>query len=772
MDLNVGSVDYANLVLIIVELCIDLGLYELICMDLLDLMLLASVLGFYVQYILILCMCMYFPVRLAADRIEAYELLLMQVLGLLVLFNFCLSNQNSDHVLCIEGERQALLRFKSGLTDETNRLSSWVDDDIDCCRWVGILCDNSTGHVHRIHLPEPDGQCDYQDYGTPKEYEEASKKRLKGDLSPSLLYLKQLKHLDLSCNDFGGIEVPKFIGSLENLRYLNLSSSNFGGIIPPQLGNLSELRVLALGSFHNRFVPKKTVVWNMQWLSGLRWLYHLDMSGVNLSKASDWHQVINTLPSLVQLHLSNCELSHIHPHVPSINLTLLSLLDLSFNDFNSSTPPWIFMLTNLVSLDLSGCNIHGIIPSSVYSFRNLTSLRFLYLYGYDFMNSSLALKELSNSNLISLDIGSCGTLTLLGIPTTLEVLVLNSNEYRGSLHHFLCSGAAKEIRDLNLGNNHLSGVIPECWEEWPSLVLLNLENNNLYGEIPRTLSSIPSLQFLSIHGNNISGRLPPSLMTLSNLKVLQLGRNKLIGNIPAWIGTKLTLLRILNLKYNEFDGNIPQELCYLSHTQILDLSHNNLSGNIPRCFNNFSVLSGKETDSDVPFYFHVGFASFVAIVGDSLVMKGQEDTYSTILPLVMLIDLSSNKLTGHIPSELTSLVELKSLNLSRNQLSGSIPKKIGNMKALISFDLSVNMLSGELPMSLSKLNFLSSFNVSYNNLTGRVPTSTQIQSLNEPSFFGNKLCGAPLKERDSCVVVEVPVHKKQDKKTIMEQTGD
>nr|GEU84497.1 leucine-rich repeat protein [Tanacetum cinerariifolium] len=54
---------------------------------------------------------------------------------------------------------------------------------------------------------------------------------------------------------------------------------------------------------------------------------------------------------------------------------------------------------------------------------------------------------------------------------------------------------------------------------------------------------------------------------------------------------------------------------------------------------------------------------------------------------------------------------------------------------------------------MSSLSFLSSFNVSYNNLNGRVPSSTQLQSLNESSFFGNRLCGAPLIER---CVVEVP----------------
>ncbi|KAM0066242.1 putative non-specific serine/threonine protein kinase [Helianthus debilis subsp. tardiflorus] len=130
----------------------------------------------------------------------------------------------------------------------------------------------------------------------------------------------------------------------------------------------------------------------------------------------------------------------------------------------------------------------------------------------------------------------------------------------------------------------------------------------------------------------------------------------------------------------------------------------------------------------------------------------------------MLIDLSSNNLTGYIPSELMSLLELTSLNLSINQLSGSIPEKIGNMKELISLDLSVNRLSGELPMSLSSLHFLSSFNVSFNNLTGRIPTGTQLQSFDESTFFGNKLCGAPLTETNGCEPVEAATNTIGEKK--------
>nr|GFA50597.1 putative leucine-rich repeat protein, plant-type [Tanacetum cinerariifolium] len=104
------------------------------------------------------------------------------------------------------------------------------------------------------------------------------------------------------------------------------------------------------------------------------------------------------------------------------------------------------------------------------------------------------------------------------------------------------------------------------------------------------------------------------------------------------------------------------------------------------------------------------------------------------LDLWGLLDLSNNNLVGHIPSELTTLIKLKSLNLSWNHLMGRIPEKVGDMKEVESFDLSMNKLSGGLPMSLSSLKSLSSFNLSRNNLMRKIPSSAQLQSLNESSF--------------------------------------
>lgn len=123
--------------------------------------------------------------------------------------------------------------------------------------------------------------------------------------------------------------------------------------------------------------------------------------------------------------------------------------------------------------------------------------------------------------------------------------------------------------------------------------------------------------------------------------------------------------------------------------------------------------------------------------------KGGQLRYDTILPLVTNIDLSKNNLSGDIPEELASLVELRSLNLSENQLAGVIPDGIGDMKQLESLDLSMNSLSGQIPNSFTLLSSLAYLNLSFNKLTGKIPESTQISGFNGSSFIGNNLCGPP-----------------------------
>ena len=173
--------------------------------------------------------------------------------------NFCTAHSHSE-VRCIESERHALLNFKQHLTDPSNRLASWAAaaSDLDCCHWVGVVCDNRTGHVLQLHLRShypvsieltiyEDELTIYEDYQREAEYEAYSRSRFGGKINPSLLDLKHLIYLDLSGNGFGGIQIPNFLGSMGSLRYLNFSYARFVGLIPHQLGNLSNMHYLNLG---------------------------------------------------------------------------------------------------------------------------------------------------------------------------------------------------------------------------------------------------------------------------------------------------------------------------------------------------------------------------------------------------------------------------------------------------------------------------------------------------------------------------------------------
>ena len=141
---------------------------------------------------------------------------------------------DANNIRCIEGERQALLEFKKGLIDDKNRLSSWGTEYAkkNCCNWEGVQCSNQTGHILQLDL------------------QAGVKPTLRGKISPSLIELHHLSHLDLSYNDFNQSQFPKFITLLSNLKYLYLVDANLSGQIPSQLGNLSRLQALYLGGIY------------------------------------------------------------------------------------------------------------------------------------------------------------------------------------------------------------------------------------------------------------------------------------------------------------------------------------------------------------------------------------------------------------------------------------------------------------------------------------------------------------------------------------------
>ncbi|KAI9107327.1 hypothetical protein K1719_021715 [Acacia pycnantha] len=191
---------------------------------------------------------------------------------------------------------------------------------------------------------------------------------------PSLLgSMMSLTYLNLSQAGFGG-RIPHQISNLSSLLYLDIGGNHFMGSIPQEIGNLSSLIYLDLrGSDQSNM--DAFYVGNLQWLGGLYRLQHLDLSFTKLSIASNWLSILHSLPSLSVLHLSYCDFDHRFQPSP-FNFSTLAILDLSNSYFYgpSLVPKWIFQFGNLVYLQLSNDNFYGSISLGI---QNLTFLQHL-----------------------------------------------------------------------------------------------------------------------------------------------------------------------------------------------------------------------------------------------------------------------------------------------------------------------------------------------------------------------------------------------------------
>ncbi|RCV30162.1 hypothetical protein SETIT_6G071700v2 [Setaria italica] len=423
-----------------------------------------------------------------------------------------------------------------------------------------------------------------------------------GSMPSSIGNLTNLRNLHI-LSTFSG-PMPAAIGGLTNLRNLYIKDVGFSGPMPAAIGELTNLRNLYIEDvgFSGPMPPA------IGKLTNLRNMY-IEHSGFSVSCgfSGPMPAAIGELTNLV---LRVCNFSG---SVPSsiVNLTQLTMLDLSFNSLNGEIPPSIFSLPILTHLDLSFNQLSGPIHGHVSpSICNATELDALDL-SYNYLNGPIPPCFIENIHLRVLNLRQNRLQRMLPSNITtrchLQTIDLHGNKIEGRLPRGLSNCTDLEVIDF--GSNKIADAFP--WlRGLPKLFVLVLRSNQMYGTIGDIVGDtkceecFPSLQIIDLASNNFSGTLRPqwfkqlksmmaefnssgkTLETLNTLHgeerfyqysieimykgedmrfgmttvtAIDFSKNSLEGTIPETFGS-LVSLRVLNLSHNAFTGKIPAQL--------------------------------------------------------------------------------------------------------------------------------------------------------------------------------------------------------------------
>ncbi|THU74440.1 hypothetical protein C4D60_Mb04t33390 [Musa balbisiana] len=674
---------------------------------------------------------------------------------------------------CIPAERSALLEFKRGLKDPTNRLSSWVGED--CCKWEGVTCSNHTGHVIKLDLHSPHPFSDFGD--EPHNNWILGENFINSTMPSWLSNISGLEHLDLNGNFLQG-NIPPTFGNLASLEELNLAYNSLQGGIPTSFKNLCKLQNLILPGINiNQDLLELDEIFSGCIKMSLE---ILDLSYTNISgQLPEW---LFQLRKLKSLQLSQNLISGPIP-VSLGQLASLQELSLDQNQLNETIPETMGWLSQLVSMELELNFLEGVMSEA--HFANLTKLKHLYLW-----SNSLTLKVktdwLPPFRLESLRIGSCilgpefptwlqsqiniseidmpnaGIIDAMpnwfwGLISTAEYVIISGNQISGHVPNIL---HLNNLSWLDLSSNYFEGPLPYFP---PRLELLDLSNNSFSGIIPHDIiMNMPYLIYLSLSKNNLSGEIPFSICQLRALEALDLSKNMLSGELPnCWNNS--SRIEVMDFSSNNISGVIPESICSIATLQSLHLSNNSLSGELPLSLKDCKELLLLDAG-------HNGLKGEIpAWIGESLTH-------------LEFLNLRSNMLAGHIPPNLSRLSALQMLDLANNELSGTIPRSFGNFTAmtvigrfpslmayaiegsykeqmlvttkgntidydkLLSlmniFDLSDNNLSGGVPEELTNLSGLFSLNLSGNHFTGEITENiSKLQQLESLDLSRNNFSG-------------------------------
>ena len=407
---------------------------------------------------------------------------------------------------------------------------------------------------------------------------------------------------------------------------LVLSENDLSGTLPPELGDLAQLRRLVLDD--NQLtgpIPPE--------LGRLGQLTKLDLQRNSLN---------GTIP-------------------PELGkLAQLTKLDLQRNSLNGTIPAELGALSRLDSLLLHRNELSGPIPAAL---ANLGSLRTLLL----------AWNQLSGS--LPPELGNLGNLIYMTV---------SRNELTGTIPPELANLSAIQI--LSVSRNNLTGTIPSELGDLATLKELYLYDNELTGEVPVSLASLSGLETLWIHENQLAGPLPEEFGNVTALQQLRVADNPgLTGLLPRSM-IAIEFLRRLSFGTTGLCAQIDDEFQEWLRT-IPDVDGTDCDvGRVERLvLTSLHDLTGGSSwanrgawGTDAPLGDWHGVATeggrVVEVALPANGLSGRLPGELANLTELTVVDLTGNELSGAVPSAVAGLRELAELRVGRNLgLEGALP---------------------------------------------------------------------------------------------------
>nr|XP_023892073.1 probable LRR receptor-like serine/threonine-protein kinase At3g47570 [Quercus suber] len=595
-----------------------------------------------------------------------------------------------------ETDHQALLAFKTQITQAPeNVFSSW-NDSLHFCKWEGVTCGRRHRRVTVLDL---------------------STRGLVGSLSPYIGNLSFIREIVLANNTIGG-RIPDEVGRLFRLQILWLSNNSFQGEIPAKLSHCSNLKILRVGRNNlSGSIPKE--------LASLSKLEFLALHANNFRGG-----IPPFFGNFSSLQVLSAAENVFGGHIPDAlgQLQSLNLLGLSSNKLSGLIPPSLYNLSSIIIFELYKNKLSGSLPTNL--FLTLPHLQWFLIYENQFTGSlPVSLSNASELQYFQVHTNNfTGKISVNfgGLHCLKELLIGENNFGSGDddeeINFFQSLVNCSSLQGITLSGNQFKGTLPNVLGNLSTqLKFFGISENLLFGKIPIGMGNLVNLETLLMGDNKFSGTILDDISSLNKLQRLDLSNNKLSGMLPITLGN-LTSLNELSLASNKFQGTIPPSIENCQNLLLLDLSQNNLSGIIPKQLFAVSILSIRLSLAQ---NFFVG--SLPSKVGNLVHLNN--------------LDLSENKLSGKIPSSLASCTSLEYLYLEGNLFQGEIPTSLSSSRGIQVMDLSQNNFSSQIPDSLDKLS-LKNLNLSFNDFQGEVPTKGVFANASTISLIGNsRLCG-------------------------------